>query len=754
VIGSHADVESARLEDVREFFNLYYRPNNASLAIVGDIDKAKTKALVEKYFGSIAAGPPVPKPSVQTPRITAERRAIITDKVELPRVYMAWLTAPVFQPGEAEATLLAHILGGGKSSRLYKVLVYQKQIAQDVAAAQDSEMLGSVFSIKATARPGVKPEDLEKAMDEEIGKLREKGPTAAELQGAKNSIESQIVRGLELLGGFGGKADRLNLYNQYLGDPGYLDKDLARYRDATTASVQKIARQLTRDSRLVVYGVPGEKVIDDVARTDEKQEKQQSANVEIAKADPREDWRARPPRAGASSKLALPTPTKFQLANGLTVLLSEQHDLPVIAANLVVLSGSEANPPEKPGLAAFTADMLDEGTSKRSALQIADDAEQLGATLNTSSTADASTVAIRTLKRNASSTFELMSDVALHPAFDPKELERVRKQRLTSILQQRDDPNQISRIAFYRTVYGEKHPYGFLELGTANSTMQISHDDVAKFWKGGYVPQNAALVVAGDTTVSDIRALAEKYFGSWTGTANRRTVAPPEVAGGRRIVIVDKPGSPQTRLRIGEVGVSRANPDYVPLEVMNTMLGGLFSSRINMNLREAHGYTYGAASAFLYRRGPGPFFAGIGGVRTDATAASVKEIFNELERMRATQLTPEELAMSKDSVARSLPGLFESTPSTAASVGDLFVYDLPLSYYSELPTKVDTVSASDIQRVAEKYIHPTSMVIVAVGDRAKIEPELKKLDLGPIDYRDLEGQPLNESAAGAGQKDK
>jgi zinc protease len=259
VIGSHADIQAAKLEDVKNFFKTYYAPNNASLAIVGDIDKAQVKALVEKYFGPFKQGPAVPKPSAETPKITAERRIVVKDRVELPKVYMAWITPPFFKPGDADADVAATILGGGKSSRLYKSLVYDKQIAQTVTAQQYSLMLGSVFSIEATARPGHTAEEIEKAVDEQVAKLRDAGPEANEVERARNVIETRIVEGLENLGGFGGIADRLNTYDHYLSDPGYLPKDIQRYRDVTPASVKGFAQdQLAPTARVVVYGLPGQ----------------------------------------------------------------------------------------------------------------------------------------------------------------------------------------------------------------------------------------------------------------------------------------------------------------------------------------------------------------------------------------------------------------------------------------------------------------------------------------------------------------
>ncbi|HXE90453.1 MAG TPA: pitrilysin family protein [Terriglobales bacterium] len=748
VIGSHADLEAAHLDDVRDFFKQYYAPNNASLAIVGDFDKAQAKALVEKYFGSIPAGPPVEPLNVKTPPITSERRKVVTDRVELPKVYLAWITSPVYKPGDAEFDLAARILGQGKSSRLYKRLVYEDQIAQSVNVTQNSLILGSVFAIEATAKPGVKPEQLEAAITEEVEKLREQGPTAAEIEAARNVIQSTIIRGLETLGGFGGVADRLNQYNHYLGDPGYLPKDLARYDQATPESVRKYVReQLTRNARVVVYGVPGEKVIDDVPRKTASEAEQKKQ--EMAGTMPDETWRAQPPKPGPVSKLSLPAPVKFQLPNGLNVYLLERHNLPVISVNLAVLAGSEANPKGRPGTASFTADMLDEGTEKRATLQLAQDVDKIGATLAATSTADYASVTMRSLTRNAEALFEILSDVALHPAFTPAEIERVRKERLTTLLQQRDNPTQLGIRTFYRELYGSGHPYGTIDLGTETSNKAITREDLAGFWKQRYVPGNSALVVAGALSEAELRSLATKYFGDWSGQGEKATPPEAPIAGARRVVIVDKPGAPQTYVRVGQVGVPRSSPDYVPLEVMNTTLGGLFSSRINLNLREQHGYTYGAFSAFVYRRGPGPFFAG-SSIRTDVTAPAIGEIFKEIERMRNTDLTAEELRIAKDFISRSLPGLFETTLQAVNTVRDMYVYDLPLTYYSELPKAVDEVTAADVRRVAQKYLTPEHMIVVSVGDRSKIQPEIEKLGLGTVEVRDLDGNPVQTAQATPG----
>ncbi len=744
VIGSHADLEAVRLDDVRQFFSDYYAPNNASLAIVGDIDKAQARALVEKYFGPLAAGKPVAKPEVVTPPITAEKRVVVTDKVELPRVYMAWLTAPIYQPGDAEAELLAVLLGGGKSSRLYKDLVYDKKIAQDVSAQQYALTLGSVFFIQATAKPGVTPAQLEQAIDAQLAKLRAAGPTQEELDRARNTVETRIVRGLESLGGFGGVADRLNQYNHYLRNPDYLATDIGRYRAATPAALRDVAaKTLTAAARVVVEGVPGTKVLNDVPRQPVAAAK--VAPRPVAAATPA-DWRATQPGPGPVSTLALPVPQRFTLSNGLTVLLVEQHKLPVVAASLYVLRGSEANPAQLPGLAAFTADMLDEGTTTRASLKLADDVAQIGATLTAGSSSDASSASITALRRNADAAFDLLADVVQHPAFAPAEIERLRNQRLTDLLQQNDDPRALAARVFNRAVYGPAHPYGYIELGTDSALKTITRADLEQFWKAGYVPGNTALVVSGDVTLDDLRQLAQRYFGKWSGTAASVQLPALPAAEGRRVIVVDKPGAPQTALRIGEVGVPRSSPDYVPLEVMNTELGGLFSSRINMNLREKHGYTYGANSRFLYRRGPGPFYVSTS-VRADATAPAVREIFNELERMRATTVSDDELALARDSFARSLPGLFETSADAVGSIGQIYVYGLPLDYYGTLPASIDKVGAADVQRVAQQYLTPERMAVVAVGDRKLIAPGLVSLKLGPVELRDFDGNAITAPPA-------
>src|SRR5438552_7985142 len=739
VIGSHQDIQSAELEDVRNFFKLYYAPNNASMAIVGDFDPQKARELVQKYFGALKRGEEVPKIKAHTPPIPSDLRAVIQDNVQLPRVYMAWQTSPIFKPGDAEADLAATILGGGKSSRLYKKLVYEKQIAQDVSVNQQSLILGSVFEVQVTAKAGVKPEDLEKATNAELDAFRKGGPTTAELARARNVIESRIIAGLETLGGFGGVADRLNSYNHYLGTPDFLTADIGRYENATTESIQAFVQgQLNGRQHAVIYGLPGQQDLGPEVATPKAEPKDPSKNNGEA-VNPDAEWRKDAPKAGPASALHLPVPEKFKLANGLTVLYSERPGLPLVAANLVLLAGSGVNPVDRPGLASMTARMLQQGTTTRSALQIADRAAELGATLNSGAGTDTTGISTRSLSRNFPEALELLGDVALHPNFPQAEIERVRSERLTGIVQEKDEPFALATRVLSAALYGARHTYGFPDSGTTESVKAISREDLLHFWQQNYFPDNAALIVTGNIKLAVLKPLLEKQFGAWKAGRSAPAAPGSPESTDAKLILVDRPGAPQTTLVCFSMGLARSTPDYVPVEVMNTDLGGLFSSRINMNLREAHGYTYGAGSGFVYHRAPGPFFA-FSDVRTDVTAPATSEVLNELRRLRETEMTPAETLLSKDSIARSLPGRFERGTDAAATFAELFTYYLPLNYFSTLPDRINAVTAEQAQSMAKKYILPEKMIVLAVGDRAKIEEDMKKLNLGKVEIRDTDGR--------------
>ena len=745
VIGSHADVEAARLEDVRSFFKQYYAPNNATLSIAGNIDIAQTRSLIEKYFGPIPQGPPVPKVEVTTPPITAERKVTVTDTVQLPKVDLAWLTPPAFQPGDADADLASFILGGSNSSRLYRKLVYQDQIAQSADCYNISLALTSVLSCEFTARPGVTPEQLQKAADSVLDEFAKNGPTPEEVERARAKHLTDTISGLQRLGGFGGVADTLNYYNQYTGDPGYLPKDIARYQAASSASIKTFVQSyLGENHRVVIYGVPGKKVVDDVPRspadTDASVKIEPEYSPEFLKA---QAWRTTPPQPGPAPALNLPQPAQFTLPNGLKVYLVEAHELPVISASFLTLGGSEADSPQKPGVAGFTAAMLTQGTQHRSSEQIANDTDLIGATLKQDASHDNAAVSIDSLSNVTGKALDLLADVSLHPAFDAKEVERVRKDRLTTLLQTRDQPLQIALNVADRALYGPDSPYGYPVIGTEASLKSVAPEDLSSFWRQHYFPADSALVLSGDLTAGDARQLAEKYFGAWTATGTPSQPPPAPAPPSRSVILVDRPGAPQTAIFAAGVGVPRSTPDYAPLQVVNTMLGGLFSSRINMNLREEHGYTYGARSIFQYQRGSGPFLA-YASVRTDVTGPAVEELFKELNRIRTSPLTETELKRSKEYIVLALPGRFETADGMAGEVSNIFTYDLPLDYLRAYPAKVNAVTSEDAAAIANKYFQPENMFLIAVGDKAKIQPGIEKLNLGPIQEWTTSAEPIKK----------
>ncbi|MET0442621.1 MAG: pitrilysin family protein [Casimicrobiaceae bacterium] len=732
VIGSHADIQAARLADVRDFFKRYYRPNNATLVIAGDFDPANARRLVQKYFGSFARGPDVPKPSVVTPPIDGERRLTVTDRVELPRLNLAWLTPPAFAPGDAELDIAGQILAGGKSSRLYKTLVYDKELAQGVDAGQASSALTSIFEIQALARPGHTPAELETAIDAELARLASDGPTQAEVDRARSAYEHDLFRGLERVGGGGGRANRLNYYNQYTGDPGYLAKDLERYRKVTPDDVKRaVAKYLAKDSRVVLYATPGEKKLaPDVPATPVP------ANGRETEAINRDEpWRKSPPRAGAAVGRRLPEPATFRLANGLTVYHLERSEVPVANARLVVNGGLSVNPGDTPGLVDFTVASLEDGTATRDALAIADAFAQLGADYGASTARDASVHSVDALAAQFPAALALLADVVQRPTFPADEIERARRSRQAAVIAAREDPASLADAAFRRSLYGTSLGYGQTTLGTEASLARIDGAMLREFWQRWYHPANAALVIVGAIDRATARTLAERELGGWSGAAAARP-APvatlPAKATSARLVLVERAGVNQIELRVGRVAAARASPDYFALQLANEILGGGFTSRLNANLREAKGFAYGAFSRFDFGRSPGPFAVATT-VRDDATAPAVKEIDRELDRMRASAPSRVEFAKARDGVVRSLPGAFESNGGIAGAFGSLFVYGLPTTYFATLPSRFAAVPAAEVLAVSKRYLDPAQMVVVGVGDPAALKVASDALGLAPVE---------------------
>jgi predicted Zn-dependent peptidase len=452
----------------------------------------------------------------------------------------------------------------------------------------------------------------------------------------------------------------------------------------------------------------------------------------LALAEPQGADRSRPPQLGPAPALTLPPIHKRALANGLPVWIIETHEVPLVQVNLVVLAGSGDDPAGKFGTASLTAAMLDEGAGSRSALEIADAVEFLGADLGATSSSDASAIRLNVPVARLADALPIMADVALRPTFPEEELNRVRQERLTALLQAKDDPPSIAAMAFSRIVFGPMHRYGTGAIGTEATLKTFSAADLKAFHSRFYQPSNAALVVVGDVKPDQIMTALEPRFGGWkaTSTVSRVNVPiAPQLTRGQ-IYIVDKPDAAQSQIRIGWVGVARSNPDYFPLQVLNTVLGGSFTSRLNQNLREAHGYAYGASSAFDMRLSAGAFVAAAG-VQTDKTAESVREFFNELNGI-LKPVPADELAKAKNYIALSFPSDFETTRDLAANAEQLIVYKLPDDYFERYVANIQAVTGDAVQKAAATYIQPSKFAVVIVGDRKTIEPGVRALNLLPV----------------------
>ena len=445
--------------------------------------------------------------------------------------------------------------------------------------------------------------------------------------------------------------------------------------------------------------------------------------------------RTTPPAIGPAPSLKLPAIQKRKLSNGLGVWIVEHHEVPLAQITLVVRSGSAADPIGKFGVGSLAAAMLDEGAGTRAALDLADALEFLGANLSTTSSFDYSAVRMSVPVSKLADALPLMADVALRPTFPASELDRLRTERLTALLQARDNPGALIQIAFPRIVYGPTHRYGTSANGLPPAIEALTVADLQAFYHAHYRPDNATLLVVGDVTAASIVPALEKAFGAWKAEGLAALVAEVPAAPqlkSRQVFIVDKPEAAQSQIRIGWVGVSRSTPDYAALQVLNTILGGSFTSRLNQNLREKNGYAYGASSVFDMRLSAGPFFAAAG-VQTDKTGDALKEFFNELNGI-LSPVPDEELTKARNYVALGFPGEFETTGDMARKLEELVVYDLPDNTFRDFVAAVSKVTAADLQKLAARYVQPDKMAVVIVGDRKAIEGAVRQLNLGAVNF--------------------
>jgi zinc protease len=454
--------------------------------------------------------------------------------------------------------------------------------------------------------------------------------------------------------------------------------------------------------------------------------------IALASAGQQAPDRTAAPKPGPLSALKPPAIQKRALSNGLPVWIVELHKVPVVQVSLVVKAGSATDTRGKFGAASLTAEMLDEGAGARGALEIADAVDYLGAALSTGSSFDASTVSLHVPAARLGDALPVMADVALRPTFPDKELQRVREELLASLVQAEDDPETLIQVAFPRLVYGPAHRYGTLDIGTAAALKGFTVEDLRQFHAAHYLPSRSVLIVAGDVTPDRVIPLLESAFGGWKGLGAGTSGALPEAAQlkTRQVYLIDKPGAAQSQIRIGWIGVPRSTPDFFALRVLNTILGGAFTSRLNTNLREKHGYAYGASSTFDMRAAAGPFYAAAG-VQTDKTSEALREFFNELTAIR-TLVPADELEKAKNYLALLLPRNFETSSNLASSLSQMFIYSLPDDYFATYTDRIRAVTSADVQRVAQKYIQPDRFAVVVIGDRKIIEPGIRALNLGPI----------------------
>jgi zinc protease len=745
-IGSMVDLEEASPADLQDFYDRYYAPGNAVLLIAGDIDPSQVKPLVDRYFGPLTPGEPVVRhPVPPLPKRQTEERIAMEAKVNLPHGRMGWPTVPVFTPGDGELDMLAQILGGGNSSRLYQRLVRDLKIAHSVSAYHMSRQLAGIFQISYTPLPGHSLAEIEKIVDLELARLISEPVTQEEIERARNQLKTDTVRSLESLAGL---SSRLLYYAVFADDPGYLSRDLARYDEATPERLHEVAQKhLSPKDRVVITVTPDPKAPVMGRRLAIERKKpvlfiREPLDPVKPRISPDASFRKQLPKAAPSRDFRPPKAKQFRLKNGLPVVLVESAKLPLVNVELVIKTGSSANPKGASGLASLVAKMLEEGTTTKSATDIATMASRLGTTLSTHVTWDSSTLGFSVLTENLEATLGLWSDVLLHPAFAPEEFSRVRDSVTASLSRRKDSPATVATEMFNLCLWGADHPFGAPALGTATSLSNLSTEDVRAFYEKYYRPNQAVLVVAGDINEKNLRKMVEPLISRWKAKRIPVLKLPKPIWPEKpHIVLVDKPGAPQSSLRIGLPGIERKHPDYHRALVANNILGGSYK-RLMMNLRETKGWTYGVGSLFSMRRAPGPWLV-YGEMVAAHTTEAIEEILKEIETLRRDEVPRSELEDVKAEITGAFPARFATASLTAGQFAELAVHDLPQSELQIFTRKIADVTAADVQKTARKYFLPENLLIVVVGDRRSIEARLAKF--GTVEVRDSDGNLVTQT---------
>jgi len=729
-IGSMEDLEAASLEDVQEWFRTYYGPNNAVLVVAGDIVAADVLERVKHYFGDIPPGPPLVKLEEWVPRHTTERRERIEDRVSQERLYMAWTSPRWGTRGANDLELALKILGGGKNSRLYKRLVYEDQIATDVEMGSFSLEVSGLTYLQVSANEGVDLADIEKAAKEEIQRFIDRGPTAKELERVQTQYRASFLRGIERVGGFGGKSGVLAENMVYGGSPDIYQRKLNDIAGASRADLQAAAAEWLGNNAYIaeVYPHPAMSAAADGAD------------------------RSRPPEPTGFPTGKFPEFDRVTLTNGLDVLVARRTALPLVNMSLILNAGFAADQFAQPGTSSMTMAMLDEGTAKRSALEISEELALLGAVLSTGADLDTSTVNLSALRENLDDSLAIFADVLLNPVFPQKELDRLRAQYLALVRQEKTRPTSMALRVLPKLMYGEGHAYAqpLTGSGTEDSIRAITRADMQEYHDTWFRPNNATLLVVGDTTTAEITAKLEELFGAWEpAEVPVKNIAPVERRAHNAVYIVDKPGAEQSIIFAGEVAPPKSNPDEIAIQAMNDILGGQFFSRINMNLREDKSWSYGARTMIMDAEGQRPFLV-YAPVQTDKTSESMLEILAELTEINGGRPpTEDELARAKSSKTLSLPGRWETNRAVLGSLGEIVRFGLADDYWDSYADEVNSLDVDDVSRAANEVVFPDDLVWVVVGDREKIESGIIELGFGDIRLIDADGEPVPERAVPA-----
>jgi zinc protease len=724
VIGSMTDLDAASLSDVQEWFKTYYGPNNVTVVIAGDITPEVAREKVEKYYGEIPPGPPIAKQEVWIAKRSGTHRGWVQDRVPQARIYRVWNVPEFGSPEEAQLDLVEEVLGRGKTSRLYKRLVYKDQIATSATANNDTNEIGGQFDFTLTAVPDGDLSKVEKAADEELQNFLKNGPTPAELQLAKTQILGSYARIVERIGGFGGKSDLLARCQSFRGNPDCYKDYLKWVKGATTASVKKAANEWLSDGDYVLEVHPYPTTF----KTD-------------AKLD-----RSKEPAPGEPVSLNLHTLQKATLSNGLKVVLAERHNAPVVNFTLMVDGGYSADSADATGTASFEQRMLEEGTPTRDSLKIGEELESLSANFNAGANLDYSLVSLNTLKSTLDPSLDIYADLILHPAFPQKEFARLQKERLAAIQREKVTPQAMALRVVPTLLYGAGHPYAlpFTGTGTEASVNKMTREDLAKFHETWFKPNNATLLVVGDTSLTELKPKLEKLLAGWKpGDVPQRTV--PHVAEPAKDVVylIDRPGSGQSVIFGAQLAPPQNDPDALALQLVNDIFGGKFSSRINMNLREDKHWSYGVRSVLAGAKGQRPYIS-VSAVQTDKTKESMVELVKEYNNVVGSKpITAEELKDEQANATLGLAGSFETVQQLSGAYSNILQYGLPEDYYNTFTQKALALTPDSANEIAKKYILPDHLIWVVVGDMSKVEAGVRELNLGEVHKIDADGNPVH-----------